>query len=521
MAFRAQTSTEYLVLLSMVLVISGIVVVLVSGLGASESSSQKSQLYWASSTPLSVKVAKIMDGALVLEVENAGDEPITITALKIGNASKPLFAWADGIGASYCTYPDGVQTCVLPSIDVGRTLAFAATGFGSYCSRDSARFEVGEVHFSYNYTLIGGFDQYGSEPLSGFCTISSQAGPSEANYESGCGVLSEAGKTYYLSDNVVVAAADHYCFNVTASGVTIDCQSMTVFGGGERGSTAIFSSAANTVVRNCNIVNFSCAVNVSGGAGANVSGNTIFPSVPESGHESDWVGIYLASSSGAIAGYNSVLSSHNATGLRLEGCGGAVVRSNSVTTAGGFGVFESSCANSSFYFNTFAATGGTAAELRSASYGTFERDKLSCSAEPCTAISLSGSSGATFNNVYYNRSRANLNSGMGTNNLTLNWYVNFYVFDHASAAYATWAVPINLTNITVLLLGTRTTNLTGAVAGWIVQEATSFSGSTTNSTPHNFTLLNADYSFNGSSVHNVIGPSCLLSNLTMVGLFRS
>ena len=78
---KGQVSTEYLVILAVVLVIALVVVYLVggfSGLGAGSIETQ-SKNYWGSTAPFAIKAFKASGTALDLEVQNNDLDRLTIT----------------------------------------------------------------------------------------------------------------------------------------------------------------------------------------------------------------------------------------------------------------------------------------------------------------------------------------------------------------------------------------------------------------------------------------------------------
>ncbi|MEM7814975.1 MAG: NosD domain-containing protein, partial [Candidatus Aenigmatarchaeota archaeon] len=150
-------------------------------------------------------------------------------------------------------------------------------------------------------------------------------------YISSCTNLNTAGETYLLTANI--ATSTFFCMNVTASGVTLDCQGYTISGGGVAGYAVLVDGNHDGVgVRNCRITNFSSA----GGAGiafgngadnGHVANNTII-----TGH----YGMYFAGINNTLAS-NTVSS--NAVGIYVINSANGTVYNNTVTGSTDKGIY--------------------------------------------------------------------------------------------------------------------------------------------------------------------------------------
>ena len=89
MISKGKVSTEYLVILAVVLVVALVVVYLVggfSGLGAGSLETQ-SKNYWGSTSPFAIKTVRVAGTMMNLEVANNDLERLTLTDISIGGAS--------------------------------------------------------------------------------------------------------------------------------------------------------------------------------------------------------------------------------------------------------------------------------------------------------------------------------------------------------------------------------------------------------------------------------------------------
>lgn len=150
MKLRGQVSTEYLVILAVVLVIALVVVYLVSqstGLAGGTLESQ-SQAYWKAVQPLAVNNFVASSTTLTLEVQNNAQDTITLTKLS-------------GTGLTDYT----TSTTFAP----GQTKTIAVT-LTATCGTAGTRYSYSGTTFTYSVGAITGKTYVGQKPLSGTCS---------------------------------------------------------------------------------------------------------------------------------------------------------------------------------------------------------------------------------------------------------------------------------------------------------------------------------------------------------------
>jgi hypothetical protein len=89
-----------------------------------------------------------------------------------------------------------------------------------------------------------------------------------------CQLLNTTNQIYNMTDNISISGAT--CMNITAANVTLNCANYVIVGDNTPAVYGIFSNALNTTVRNCNISNFSTAINFTGARSGNVANNSIY-----------------------------------------------------------------------------------------------------------------------------------------------------------------------------------------------------------------------------------------------------
>jgi len=147
---KGQVSTEYLVILAVVLVVALIVVALVGGMspvstGVSESQSKN---YWLSVAPVSISSWKYSGTALDLTLQNMGGQKVTVSSISIGGSS--VFS-------------------TNTSLAVGETKTVTAT-MGSSCGSAGATFELTNISISYGMGTVTGLLQKGDKAMAGKCS---------------------------------------------------------------------------------------------------------------------------------------------------------------------------------------------------------------------------------------------------------------------------------------------------------------------------------------------------------------
>ena len=147
---KGQVSTEYLVILAVVLVVALIVVALVGGMspvstGVSESQSKN---YWLSVAPVSISGWKYSGTSLELTLQNMGGQKVTITSIDIAGVSPAYNGNA--------------------SLAVGETKTVTATGLPS-CTTGSS-FELQNISIKYGMGTVTGLLQKGDKAMVGKCS---------------------------------------------------------------------------------------------------------------------------------------------------------------------------------------------------------------------------------------------------------------------------------------------------------------------------------------------------------------
>ena len=151
---KGQVSTEYLVILAVVLVVALVVVALVSGVtpvssGVSETQSKN---YWQAASPMTISAWKYTGtstGTLDLTMENMDGQKVTITNIAMG-------------GSNVYTTPN-------VSFSVGETKTIQITGMAA-CGTAGSSFELTNVSITYSKGTITGLLQKGDKSISGKCS---------------------------------------------------------------------------------------------------------------------------------------------------------------------------------------------------------------------------------------------------------------------------------------------------------------------------------------------------------------
>jgi uncharacterized protein (UPF0333 family) len=147
---KGQVSTEYLVILAVVLVIALVVVYLVggfAGLGAGSIETQ-SKNYWGSTSPFAIKVYKVADTTMSLEMQNYDLDRLTITDISVDGTS---------VYANSTSFTSG-ETKVLSG-----TLPAA-------CGAAGVPYTYNNVVITYSKGALTGIKQSGTKPLVGKCS---------------------------------------------------------------------------------------------------------------------------------------------------------------------------------------------------------------------------------------------------------------------------------------------------------------------------------------------------------------
>lgn len=166
--FSGQASTEYLILLGAVLLVSVVVVSSLStGLDSSSTRLGQSQSYWQSASPFGVLSAKAVDGALVFELKNSGAERLVVTGVNADGTDLMLYSYGAGdtYPATFCTY-SGSPSCSI-ILAPGESKVVAAQGIPT-CSGSS--FEVTSLRITYSNGPVSSMAFVGAKPLLGSCS---------------------------------------------------------------------------------------------------------------------------------------------------------------------------------------------------------------------------------------------------------------------------------------------------------------------------------------------------------------
>ena len=146
---KGQVSTEYLVILAVVLVVALIVVALVSGVtpvsgGVSDTQSKN---YWSATAPFKITEWKYSGTALQLTLGSIDGKKITLTDISIEGSS--VFS----TNTSYV---------------IGESKSISAT-MGSACVPGES-FELSDVIFTYSKESVDGLTQKGAKAIVGTCS---------------------------------------------------------------------------------------------------------------------------------------------------------------------------------------------------------------------------------------------------------------------------------------------------------------------------------------------------------------
>ncbi len=147
---RAQVSTEYIVILAVVLVLALTIVYLLgqtTGTDITVSETQ-SQVYWSSQRPISIVNYRASSYTLTLELKNRDTHSITITDI-------------EGTGLSNWWYS---------SITLARGESITTQISLTNSCNTRRIFEYRNITFTYNRMPLTGLKQVGTIPLTGTCS---------------------------------------------------------------------------------------------------------------------------------------------------------------------------------------------------------------------------------------------------------------------------------------------------------------------------------------------------------------
>lgn len=150
MVKKAQVSTEYLVILAVVLVVALVVVFLVggfSGLGSSSLETQ-SKNYWAGTSPFGVTTFKVSGTSMDLELVNNDLDRLTITDISVGGAS---------VYSTSTIFDSGEKQVITGTL-------------ASSCGNAGDPFQYSNVTLTYTKGTVTGIKQVGQKALIGKCS---------------------------------------------------------------------------------------------------------------------------------------------------------------------------------------------------------------------------------------------------------------------------------------------------------------------------------------------------------------
>jgi uncharacterized protein (UPF0333 family) len=150
MSFKGQASTEYLVVLAIILVVALVVVYLVggfAGMGAGTVETQ-SQQAWAAASPFSITIIKQAGTTLEMELRNNDVDTLTITDISMDNVS---------VFSTNTSFTSGEKKII------NATTATA-------CGNQGTAFSHQNVIITYDKSSISGKTQVGSRAIMGKCS---------------------------------------------------------------------------------------------------------------------------------------------------------------------------------------------------------------------------------------------------------------------------------------------------------------------------------------------------------------
>ncbi len=201
-----------------------------------------------------------------------------------------------------------------------------------------------------------------------------------------------------IANNTIYASnLAHGIFVGSGSNTSIDCQGATITGSNASSSYGVYSTQANTTIKNCQISNFNLAVYLDGAASSTVANNTL-NSTSTNSVTPCWDGVVCLSNAGSSSVLNNNVSAAPSAGLgiRLTSGGTSINVSNNNITSSYHGLDVYSTSSDYFINNTLNAS-GTGIYLTQISSSTFLSNYVTA---PLGTDSLSGQTNA--NNVFTN-----------------------------------------------------------------------------------------------------------------------
>ncbi|MFH0738187.1 MAG: class III signal peptide-containing protein [Candidatus Micrarchaeota archaeon] len=149
---KGQVSTEYLVILAIVLVVALVVVYLIggfAGMGVGTMETQSMQA-WGTAAPLSITSWKQTASSLELEIQNNDVDQLTLTAISMDGASVPM-------STNTTVFTSGEKKLI--------TVTTATT-----CGAPGSSFSHSNVILTYDKGSITGKTETGIRPIVGKCS---------------------------------------------------------------------------------------------------------------------------------------------------------------------------------------------------------------------------------------------------------------------------------------------------------------------------------------------------------------
>ncbi len=150
MFMKGQGSTEYLVILAVVLVVALIVIGLLgqfTGFGTA-GLEQQSQAYWQGTSPFSIQNIKVSGSSVQMDVKNQLTQRLNLTNVSFDGVDI-------GAGSQYFA--------------PGQTATVSGTIAGFTCTADQP-YEFTKVIFTYSQGSINGLTQMGDKSIVGKCS---------------------------------------------------------------------------------------------------------------------------------------------------------------------------------------------------------------------------------------------------------------------------------------------------------------------------------------------------------------
>jgi len=171
---RSQGSTEYLVILGAVLLVSMVTVTLLGGFPSSGSTTkeQQSKAYWSGTTPFAITTAKISNSTGSFTVSNRLTEKVYLTSVEVQDASGNI----QTIMTPNRVFNAGEDIVLTQLSGSNITNSTLNPCYSAATPKTGSTFEFKVVSFSYTQGSIAGIRQQGAQPLIGKCSADLSVG---------------------------------------------------------------------------------------------------------------------------------------------------------------------------------------------------------------------------------------------------------------------------------------------------------------------------------------------------------